>query len=178
MNTSLNCAAPRAKSRNTIRKSPLFIEARDGNPQSSRFLAMTRKELGFRSPNTARSAPRLSASMPRAPLPANRSSTCPPLHRNASKSKMVCRTRSAVGLTSNPAGASKRRPRASPDMTRIDPQHENTREMQSLNHDYITANRKLIFAHKRAERQRAVTVQPALVALRTSTVRTASSSAR
>ena len=76
-----------------------------------------------RSTNVHDAAPRESASMPSAPLPANRSATRgvdERAERVASALKIASRARSLVGRVSVPGGASSRRPRAVPATTRID----------------------------------------------------------
>src|SRR6185295_5045104 len=60
-----------------------------------------------------------SASMPTAPVPANRSRTRAPATAGPMTSKRVTRTRSAVGRVWSPRGARSRRPRSCPPMTRM-----------------------------------------------------------
>ena len=70
------------------------------------------------------SAPRDSASIPMAPLPAKRSATASPSRSTMlpSTSKIDSRTRSEVGRVAVPAGARRGRPRQVPAMTRTRPQ--------------------------------------------------------
>src|ERR1700722_2205419 len=75
----------------------------------------------------ARAAPRDSASMPSAPVPAKASTTFPPANGRPAAAKSPCdrmlnsasRARSLVGLTASPGGATSGLPRCLPPMTRI-----------------------------------------------------------
>ena len=69
-----------------------------------RLSRRARRAAGALSTNVASAAPRDSASMPRAPEPANRSSTRAP-SRSPSTENSASRTRSAVGRVSAPGGA-------------------------------------------------------------------------
>src|SRR5918912_849398 len=79
---------------------------------------MTRAARLFFSTKVAFSQPRLKASMPKAPVPAYRSSTSPPSKNWPKELKIASRTRSEVGRTPFGAGAS-RAPRAEPAMILI-----------------------------------------------------------
>ncbi len=74
------------------------------------------------STNVTDAAPRDRASIPRAPVPANRSTTRIPFRstRLPRMSKIDSRTRSDVGLTPSGTGAPSRRPRLVPPTTRLD----------------------------------------------------------
>ena len=70
----------------------------------------------------ARSAPRLSASRPSAPVPANRSTTTRPTIASRRMLKSDSRTRSLVGRVALPFGPSILCPRRSPEMIRMRPE--------------------------------------------------------
>src|SRR4028119_2466954 len=76
---------------------------------------MILRAVRSRSTNTARSQPRLRASMPRAPVPAYRSSATPPSKNWPRKLKTASRTLSPVGRTPFGTGA-RRTPPAVPAM--------------------------------------------------------------
>ena len=75
-------------------------------------------QRGSVSSSVAVAAPREQASKPRAPLPANKSSTCVPRMCGASQLNSVSRTRSGVGRMAATWGKRKRRPRQIPAMMR------------------------------------------------------------
>ena len=91
--------------------------ARSPSPSSDRLPASTRAARTSRSTNTASAAPRERASIPSAPLPANRSITRSP-STSPSIANSASWTRSEVGRWSCPAGALKRRPPRLPAITR------------------------------------------------------------
>jgi hypothetical protein len=73
------------------------------------------------STRTAEAAPRDTASIPSAPVPANRSSTLAPSTRSPSTPNSASLTRSLVGLVSRPGTARSRRPPRRPPTTRTLP---------------------------------------------------------
>ncbi len=102
--------------------SPWITRARAASLVRVRFSRITAQATGLRSTSTAASAPRLSASIASAPVPAYRSSTrcgCTPIE--ASIEKIAPRTLSEVGRVASPLGAFSGKPRASPAMTRMVP---------------------------------------------------------
>ena len=70
------------------------------------------------SKNTHDAAPRLSASMPIVPTPANTSATRAPGMNAASRSNVICRTRSVYGRVESSEGVFSRRRRYFPEMMR------------------------------------------------------------
>src|SRR3984885_259772 len=86
-------------------------------PHSATVRRNSRTDSADCSTNTARAAPRDSASRPSAPLPANRSRQCAPAICGASQLNTVSRTRSGVGRMS-PSGKRQVRPRQLPPMIR------------------------------------------------------------
>jgi len=80
---------------------------------------MTLIACGEWSTNTACFAPRLSASMPSCPLPANKSRTTDPAISNCMDENMPSFTRSVVGRTSSPSSVFRWMPLAVPVMTLI-----------------------------------------------------------
>src|SRR4051794_13071606 len=102
------CVLPRV-----ARSSPLRSA-----PSASRLERSARSAAGAESTKVAAAAPRESASMPSAPLPANRSSTRASGSRATSTENSASRTRSEVGRVAAPGGATSRRPPHSPAITR------------------------------------------------------------
>src|SRR5262245_9587252 len=100
--------------------SPVTTRLRDSSPSCSRFPRRYRTTLRSRSTNVQWAAPRDRASMPSAPVPANRSATRASRTRSrlTSALKTASRTLSVVGRVSRPGGDSIRRPRNSPATTR------------------------------------------------------------
>src|SRR5262245_42926182 len=86
-------------------------------PVACRFPSITLAAPPSFSTNVAVAAPRDSASIPAAPLPAKRSSTRAPSRSGSRIAKSVCFTRSASGRVPGP-GARSRIPLALPAMTR------------------------------------------------------------
>ena len=97
--------------------SVLTICARSASCVRARLAAIARAAVASRSTKVACAAPRDRASIPAAPLPANRSRNLEPGRSGSRIAKSVCLTRSPSGRVPSP-GASSRRPRALPAMTR------------------------------------------------------------
>src|SRR5262249_12597421 len=99
--------------------------ARDSRPRLARLAFRLCRAARSRSTKVAQPAPRDSASRPRAPLPAKRSSTRTPSREpgppslDSSAENRAPRTRSGVGRVVRPVGAAIVRPRCSPAMMRI-----------------------------------------------------------
>ncbi len=87
-------------------------------PSAARLPFSALTALASRSTNTALSAPRDSASMPSAPVPANRSSTLAP-STLPSIANTASLTRSEVGRVALPVGAFSRLPPRRPAITRM-----------------------------------------------------------
>src|SRR5439155_17004400 len=83
-----------------------------------RFSPSTRAAPRSRSTNTAPAAPRERASIPSAPVPANRSRTSTPA-TSPSSANTASRTLSEVGRVPLPLGAARRLPPSRPAITRI-----------------------------------------------------------
>src|SRR5581483_2047664 len=95
--------------------------ARSVRPRSARLRAMTSAARRSCSTNVTWAAPRDSASIPSAPLPANRSATDAPSRtpRASRLLKTAPRTSSLVGRVETPRGTASRRPPTLPATTRI-----------------------------------------------------------
>src|SRR5664280_169074 len=107
--------ALRSATRASERRTRAFGAA---SPSEARFARSARSASASRSTNTALAAPRESASMPRPPLPANRSSTFAP-PTSSSIANSASRTRSDVGRVTRPLGAWICLPPRSPAITRM-----------------------------------------------------------
>src|SRR5215211_414292 len=99
-----------ARVRRTLATSP--------RSRASRLARITATAGAACSTSTAEAAPRDSASMARAPVPANRSSTRVPSTRSPSTPNRASLTRSLVGRVSRPGTARRRRPPRRPPTTR------------------------------------------------------------
>ena len=111
-----SCAAQRARAHPAAHLG-LALAA---SPSASRFSLSAPARRASRSTNTARCAPRESASMPSAPVPANRSSTAAP-STSPSIENSASRTRSDVGRWSCPAAPSAACRRSVPRSRACDP---------------------------------------------------------
>jgi len=110
-----SAGAVRSRNRTT---SPSTTRPASANPVRSRLRPQTPASRRSRSTRTARPAPRESASIAIAPVPAKRSSTTAPDAAGPTDPNTASRTRSAVGLVVAPAGDSSRNPPARPATTR------------------------------------------------------------
>src|SRR3990172_5708080 len=110
-----NCLSGLALS--IAKASPRRISAFMVKPQCSRFDLIVSIGARFRSLKRARDAPRLSASMPTAPVPANRSHQVEPATSPARILKSASLARSVIGRVVSPGTDFNLRPRAEPEMT-------------------------------------------------------------
>src|SRR5437773_10610562 len=114
----MKSAAPTASGEASSQRTTLLRmrRARSLKPRASKFWRRIARPRGCWSTKVTLAAPRESASMPRAPEPANRSSTSAPSMRRPTMLKIACLTMPWVGRMF--LGALRRRPRASPPATR------------------------------------------------------------
>ncbi len=115
MNDEIERAVDRAGPASQAVASARTMTGPSGRParSSSRFSAIVVAARRSRSTNVARAAPRDSASIPAAPLPAHRSRNAAPGRSGSRIANSVCLTRSASGRVPSP-GATRRRPAGRP----------------------------------------------------------------